>query len=81
MIAQSDLVIAHRLTAAPDIDALSAIMQPYALEDIRKSVTNLPKSKGSGLILDDNSERIFNIQIRPRESWHAGGTPVASGET
>ncbi|MFQ6010461.1 MAG: hypothetical protein ACE5J7_05095, partial [Candidatus Aenigmatarchaeota archaeon] len=77
VIAQSDLVIAHRLTAAPDLDALSAIMQTYALEDIRKSVTDLPKSKGAGLILDDNSERIFNIQIRPRESWHAGGTPVA----
>ena len=78
VIAQSDLVIAHRLTAAPDLNALSSIMQTYALEDIRKSVSNLPKSKGSGMILDDNSERIFNIQIRPMESWHAGGTPVAA---
>jgi hypothetical protein len=52
-------------------------MQTYALEDVRKSVSDLPRTKGAGLILDDNSERIFNIQVRPRESWHAGGTPIA----
>ncbi|MEM5804271.1 MAG: ATP-binding protein [Candidatus Aenigmatarchaeota archaeon] len=77
VIAQSDLVIAHRLTSSPDLEALSAVMQTYALEDIRKSVSDLPKTKGAGLVLDDNSERVFNIQVRPRESWHAGGTPVA----
>ena len=80
-IAQADLVISHRLTAKPDLDALSAIMQTYMLEDIRKSITNLPKTKGSALILDDNSERLFNIQIRPRFSWHAGGSPLATAET
>ena len=77
VIAQADLVIAHRLTAKPDLDALSTIMQTYLLEDIRKSITDLPKTKGSALILDDNSERLFNIQVRPRQSWHAGGTPIA----
>lgn len=76
-IAQADLVIAHRLTAKPDLDALGAIMQTYALEDIRKMISDLPKTKGSAVILDDNSERLFNIQVRPRQSWHAGGTPVA----
>lgn len=79
VIAQADLVLSHRLTAKPDLDALSTIMQTYALENIVKSITDLPKTKGSGLVLDDNSERIFNIQIRPRESWHAGGTPIALG--
>jgi DNA helicase HerA-like ATPase len=76
-IAQADLVIAHRLTAKPDLDALSQIMQSYALEDIRKLITDLPRTKGCGVILDDNSERLFSIQIRPRQSWHAGGTPIA----
>jgi len=79
-IAQADLVIAHRLTAKPDLDALGMIMQTYALEDIRKMITDLPKTKGSAVILDDNSERIFDIQIRPRQSWHAGGTPIAIKE-
>jgi hypothetical protein len=79
-IAQADLVIAHRLTAKPDLEALSAIMQTYLLFDIRKSIAELPKSKGSALILDDNSERLFTIQVRPRQSWHAGGSPIALKE-
>ena len=76
-LAQADLVISHRLTSKPDLDALGAIMQTYVLEDIRKQVTNLPKTKGSAVILDDNSERVFNLQVRPRQSWHAGGSPIA----
>jgi hypothetical protein len=79
-IAQADLVISHRLTAKPDLEALSAIMQTYLLFDIRKLLQELPKSKGAALILDDNSERIFNIQVRPRQSWHSGGSPVAIKE-
>jgi len=79
-IAQADLVISHRLTAKPDLDALSAVMQTYLLFDIRKSIEELPKSKGSALILDDNSERLFNIQVRPRYSCHAGGSPIALKE-
>lgn len=79
-IAQSDLVISHRLTAKTDLDALGAVMQTYLLFDIRKSIEELPKTKGSALILDDNSERLFNIQVRPRMSWHAGGSPIALTE-
>jgi DNA helicase HerA-like ATPase len=79
-IAQADMVISHRLTAKPDLEALSAIMQTYLLFDIRKSIGKLPKSKGSAVILDDNSERLFNVQVRPRQSWHAGESPLAFKE-
>ena len=79
-ISQADLVIAHRLTAKPDVEALSAVMQTYLLSDIRKLMQQLPKNRGSALILDDNSERIFNLQVRPRQSWHAGDSPVALKE-
>ncbi|MDD5417035.1 MAG: ATP-binding protein, partial [Candidatus Aenigmarchaeota archaeon] len=79
-ISQADLIISHRLTSKPDLDALSQLMQTYLLEDIRKSISDLPKSKGSAVILDDNSERLFNIQVRPRLSWHAGGSPTALKE-
>ena len=79
-IAQADMVISHRLTAKPDLDALSAIMQTYLLFDIKRSISFLPKTKGSAVILDDNSERLFNVQIRPRISWHAGASPVAIKE-
>jgi DNA helicase HerA-like ATPase len=79
-IAQADMVISHRLTAKPDLDALSAVMQTYLLFDIRKSISFLPKTKGSAVILDDNSERLFNVQVRPRISWHAGASPLAIKE-
>ncbi|MBN2202940.1 MAG: ATP-binding protein [Candidatus Aenigmarchaeota archaeon] len=79
-ISQSDMVISHRLTAKPDLDALSAVMQTYLLFDIRKSISSLPRLKGAAVVLDDNSERLFNIQVRPRQSWHAGASPVAIKE-
>jgi len=74
---QSDIVISHRLTAQPDIEALNSIMQTYLLESIRKSMSELPSLKGSAIILDDNSERIYPIRVRPRFTWHGGETPSA----
>ena len=72
---QSDIIISHRLTAQPDIEALNSIMQTYLLDSIRKSMAELPALKGSALILDDNSERIYPIRVRPRFTWHGGESP------
>ncbi|QGA80558.1 ATP-binding protein [Candidatus Nanohalobium constans] len=76
-LSQCDIVLSHRLTAKQDIDALGEIMQTYMRHDIQHYIDALPDRTGTGLILDDNSERIFPIQMRPRKSWHAGGTPDA----
>ena len=77
VLSQADLVIAHRLTSQRDINALKAIMQTYMLYSIEKYLDELPKLKGVALILDDNSERIYKIRVRPRQSWHGGESPVA----
>lgn len=76
-LAQTDMIISHRLTAKNDVDALKAIMQTYLLYDIGKYINELPKLKGVAIILDDNSERLYKIRMRPRQSWHAGSSPVA----
>ena len=76
-LAQSDLVISHRLTAQADIEALRSVMQTYMLKDIEGYINTLPRKPGSAIVLDDNQERIFPIQIKPRLSWHAGGSPAA----
>ncbi len=76
-VAQADIIISHRLTAKSDIDALKAIMQTYLLYDIGKYITELPHLKGVAIILDDNSERLYKVRMRPRQSWHAGSSPVA----
>jgi hypothetical protein len=52
-------------------------MQTYLLEGIKKSMSDLPQSKGSAIILDDNSERIYPIRVRPRFTWHGGEAPSA----
>jgi hypothetical protein len=80
VLAQSDLVISHRLTSESDMKALRGIMQSYAMDDIQVYINHLPRTKGAAVVLDDNSERIFPIQIRPRLSWHAGGSPKAIKE-
>ncbi len=76
-LSQCDLIISHRLTAKNDIEALKNIMQTYMLFDITKYINDLPKTKGVAIILDDNSERMYKIKIRPRQSWHAGSSPLA----
>ncbi len=76
-ISQSDLIVSHRLTAKPDLEALRNIMQTYMTFDIQEYINSLPRKKGSAIVLDDNSERIYSIKVRPRMSWHAGGTPDA----
>ncbi|MFH0832520.1 MAG: ATP-binding protein [Candidatus Aenigmatarchaeota archaeon] len=76
-LAQCDMVISHRLTAKNDLQALRSIMQTYMLFDISKYINELPKLKGTAIILDDNSERIYKVRMRPRQSWHAGSSPTA----
>ncbi len=77
VLTQSDIVISHRLTAKQDIDALNSMMQSYALTDIQTLMNNLPKDKGAAIVLDDNSERIYPIRVRPKLSWHGGESPYA----
>ncbi len=77
ILAQSDIVLSHRLTSKADIDALRAIMQTYMMWDITKYLNELPRLKGTAIVLDDSTERPYKIRIRPRQSWHAGASPTA----
>ncbi|MCK9596820.1 DUF87 domain-containing protein [Candidatus Pacearchaeota archaeon] len=79
VMTQSDIVISHRVTSQPDIDALNYIMQSYLLQGISGYMNDLPPLKGSAIVLDDNSERIYPIRVRPRFTWHGGEAPTAVG--
>jgi uncharacterized protein len=74
---QSDIVLSHRVTAEQDIQALNEIMQTYLYEGIKQKMNDLPRLKGSAILLDDNSERIYPIRVRPRFTWHGGEAPTA----
>jgi len=74
---QSDIVLSHRVTSKPDIEALNEMMQSYLLENIQQQMNSLPSLKGSAILLDDNSERIYPMRVRPKLTWHGGESPSA----
>ena len=76
-ITQSDIVISHRVTSEQDLKALNQIMQSYLYSGIKQKMDELPRLKGSAIVLDDNSERIYPIRVRPRFTWHGGEAPSA----
>lgn len=76
-MSQSDIIIAHRVTSKADLAALNEIMQTYAVESIRQHMDSLPALKGAAIVLDDNSERIYPMRVRPRFTWHGGESPVS----
>lgn len=77
VITQTDILISHKVTALRDIGALNEMMQSYIVESIKKHMDDLPRLKGSAIVLDDNSERIYPIRVRPKFTWHGGESPVA----
>jgi uncharacterized protein len=77
VMTQSDIIISHRLTNKKDMEALNEMMQTYLLEGLTKSMNQLPDLKGSAIILDDNSERLYPLRVRPRFTWHGGDAPSA----
>ncbi|MBU0459942.1 MAG: DUF87 domain-containing protein [Nanoarchaeota archaeon] len=80
VMTQSDTVISHRLTARMDVDALSMLTQSYMRQGLEREVDLLPRVKGAAVIFDDANERIFPVQMRPRFTWHGGGSPIAIKE-
>jgi len=77
VMTQADIIISHRITAKLDTDALSLLMQSYLRVGLDKLLDGLPRVAGAALILDDNNEKMFPIQVRPRLTWHGGESPTA----
>ena len=77
VMTQSDIVLSHRVTSQQDLEALNFIMQSYLMEGIKQYMDDLPTLKGSAIVLDDNSERIYPMRMRPRFTWHGGEAPTA----
>jgi uncharacterized protein len=80
VLTQSDTVIAHRITAKLDVDALGTLMQSYMEEGLVSALDNLPREKGAAIIFDDTNERMYPIRVRPRFTWHGGDEPSAIKE-
>tara|TARA_Y100000310_G_scaffold257829_1_gene266016 strand:- start:914 stop:2260 length:1347 start_codon:yes stop_codon:yes gene_type:complete len=80
VMTQSDTVISHRLTAKMDTEALKMLMQSYMRKGLDEEIDMLPRLKGAAVLFDDSNERLFPVQMRPRFTWHGGGSPTAIRE-
>jgi len=76
-ISQCDLFIAHRMTSQMDIQAVGALRPSYMYRDFDKYFHEMPRGRGYALVLDDNTEKLWMIKVRPRLSWDASVTASA----
>lgn len=74
-ISQSDLLVAHRLTAERDVDRLSEAEATYLAGDL---ASRLPDGTGEALVVDDATEEAHTVRVRERRTPHDGGSPSAS---
>jgi len=76
-ISQCDLFISHRMTDQSDIHAVAKLRPSYLHQNFDKYYQEMPRTKGFALILDDQSEKLWMVKIRPRLSWDGGKTATA----
>ncbi|EMA65170.1 hypothetical protein C461_15050 [Halorubrum aidingense JCM 13560] len=74
-VSQSDLLIAHRLTAERDVDRLAEAEATYLAGDL---ASRLPTGTGEALVVDDATEEAHTVRVRERRTPHGGGSPRAS---
>lgn len=77
VLSHADIIISHRLTAQDDIDALNKVRPTYMHESIGEAVRRIGEERGVAVIIDDVSESMHVIKVRPRMSWHGGEEPSA----
>jgi uncharacterized protein len=77
VMTQSDIVLSHRITAKIDVDALGLLMQSYMRVGLVEETDRLPRVQGSGILFDDNNEKMYPMRVKPRFTWHGGSSPTA----
>ncbi|MFO8110479.1 MAG: ATP-binding protein [Thermoplasmata archaeon] len=71
-IRQSDMIIAHNLTARDDVAALGMAKQSYMKKGLDEMVSNMEFRRGLAMVFDDKTRRLQMCIIRPRHSLHTG---------
>ncbi len=73
-IRQSDIILAHNVTANDDIAALGRAKQSFmsGTKDIEKVVSTMEFKKGLAVLFDDKTRKMEMVRVRPRMSLHAG---------
>jgi hypothetical protein len=74
-LSQADLRVVHRLTAGPDVRALTAADPTYLSTGVGD---RLPSRPGDALVVDDTAEAAYDVRVRGRDTPHGGDSPRAS---
>jgi hypothetical protein len=73
ILSQCDTVVIHRLTAGQDSDAVGdKVSELHDTNALSHYMENIPKDPGYAYVMNDSSEEMVPVKIRPRRSWHAG---------
>ncbi|MFC7044567.1 ATP-binding protein [Halobacteriaceae archaeon GCM10025711] len=75
-VSQADLLVAHRLTAQADVDALARARPTYLAGP--SLAERLPDETGVAVVVDDTTERVHTVRVRERRTSHGGRSPRAS---
>ncbi|UIP00596.1 DUF853 family protein [Halobaculum sp. CBA1158] len=74
-VSQADLLIAHRLHAGDDVDALAAARPGSIGSDL---ADRLPEGVGEALVVDDGAATATTVRVRERRTPDGGASPRAS---
>lgn len=71
LLSQCDVIVAHKITTWDDINALDRLSATYMKGDLKGYIRNLNR-RGEALLVDDETESVTTIRVRPRFSSHGG---------
>lgn len=71
LLSQCDMILAHKITTWDDIHALDRLSATYMSGDLKGYIRELNR-RGEALLVDDETEAVCKIQVRPRLSAHGG---------
>jgi hypothetical protein len=74
-VSQSDILVAHRLTARADVQALAESQPTYMDESL---MARMPTEPGEVVVVDDATETVHTATVRDRDTPHGGESPSAS---
>jgi len=74
-LSQTDILVAHRLTAEDDITALESARPTYVDGTV---ASRLPEDVGDAVVVDDATETVHAVRVRERRTPQGGASPRAS---
>lgn len=77
ILSQCDVIIAHKITALEDMQALNKLNQDYMKRELQSLIRQISEC-GVAILVDDATESVATVSIRPRKSHHGGGESRSS---